>query len=338
MHLGNLTALTDITIRELNTIVGNATAGNRIYVFGTANVTGVKTEHATLKTIPLSTLAFTAGGPNKIVATNGALALPPRSYGAVTVNDNGALYLSAGNYFMNALVTKTSGTLVIDVSRGPVNIEVVNNLSFGFRTQVFITGTGASTEKATFLTLKDAKVIIDRESLIQGSLIAQNGATVQFYRDCRFQGAICAKSIILGANMRFSPHTSTGVITKPAELAQNEDKQSAMTSVVKSYGLSQNYPNPFSQIPRFAGNPSTTINFALAKTGKVMLQIFAESGQLVRTLIDREMEPGQHTAYWNGRNQSGNPVAAGLYLYQLVVQRENGEVAFTETRRMTVLK
>jgi len=98
----------------------------------------------------------------------------------------------------------------------------------------------------------------------------------------------------------------------------------------EGYVLFQNYPNPF--------NPSTVIYFALPEAGKVTVRIYSETGQLVRALIDKEMPAGQHVVSWNGLNESGNTVAAGVYLYRIVVQKQNGETAFTGTRRMIFLK
>ncbi|MGH7596936.1 MAG: Ig-like domain-containing protein [bacterium] len=109
---------------------------------------------------------------------------------------------------------------------------------------------------------------------------------------------------------------------------------------VTSYELTQNYPNPFSAAgrSRMVGYPITMINFALPEAGKVTVKIFAETGQLVQTLVNGEMSAGRHQLHWNGQNQSGSAVAAGVYLYRIVVQGRNGEVIFSETKRMTLLK
>jgi len=69
-----------------------------------------------------------------------------------------------------------------------------------------------------------------------------------------------------------------------------------------------------------------------------MVSIYNETGQLVRTLVDNEMTTGQHSVRWNGRNQSGRGVAAGMYFYKMVAQNTNGEVVFTATKRMTLVK
>ncbi|MGH7596736.1 MAG: FlgD immunoglobulin-like domain containing protein [bacterium] len=98
----------------------------------------------------------------------------------------------------------------------------------------------------------------------------------------------------------------------------------------ESYALEQNYPNPF--------NPATTISFALPEAGRVTLKVYSETGQLVRALVDGEMNVGRYEISWDGRNQYGHAVAAGVYFYQLVVKRQSGETAFIQTRRMAFVK
>lgn len=96
--------------------------------------------------------------------------------------------------------------------------------------------------------------------------------------------------------------------------------------------LLQNYPNPFSQIPLFAKNPETVIRFNIPARLAVQIRIYNTLGELVRTLADETMASGQHTVRWNGRNDQGRPVAAGIYFYRLVA----GD--FSATRRLLFLK
>lgn len=73
----------------------------------------------------------------------------------------------------------------------------------------------------------------------------------------------------------------------------------------------QTYPNPF--------NPQTSFRFKLQAQAPVKLQIFNLTGQLVRTLVDADLEPGVHVQRWNGRSQDGRQAASGIYLYRLKV-------------------
>ena len=93
--------------------------------------------------------------------------------------------------------------------------------------------------------------------------------------------------------------------------------------------LHPNYPNPF--------NPETWIPYQLQKSTDVQVSIYNQSGVLVRELSLGYQEAGQYVsrsraAYWDGRNQVGEPVASGLYFYTLTADD------FSATRKMLILK
>jgi len=44
---------------------------------------------------------------------------------------------------------------------------------------------------------------------------------------------------------------------------------------------------------------------------------FNLQGQKVITLVREYRAAGYHKSIWNGKNESGQPVASGIYLYQL---------------------
>jgi hypothetical protein len=139
--------------------------------------------------------------------------------------------------------------------------------------------------------------------------------------------------------LRASDHDGLVLFVKNSP--PNEVASSNQLSVT-GYQLEQNYPNPFwseatSPAPS-RGNPGTMISFALPKAGTVTVKIYTETGQLVRVLVDAEMQAGRYALRWNGRNQSGHVVAAGVYLYRIAVTGKNGEAVFTETKRMVVVK
>ncbi len=93
--------------------------------------------------------------------------------------------------------------------------------------------------------------------------------------------------------------------------------------------LLANYPNPF--------NPETWIPYQLSKPAEVTLHIYAVNGALIRTLTLGHQPAGMYhskslAAYWNGRNEQGERVASGVYLYTLSA----GD--FTATRKMFIQK
>jgi hypothetical protein len=103
------------------------------------------------------------------------------------------------------------------------------------------------------------------------------------------------------------------------------------TGVVKTpsglpttFSLSNAYPNPF--------NPTTNIQFSVAKSENVKLVIFNILGQKIMTLVNGEMKPGKYTATWNGKDEFGSSVASGIYFYRLESQ------SFNSTKKMILMK
>ena len=89
--------------------------------------------------------------------------------------------------------------------------------------------------------------------------------------------------------------------------------------------LDTNYPNPF--------NPTTVIPFALpGASGNVNLHIYNLLGQRVRSLVAGPMPAGFHTIVWNGRDDAGRSMAAGMYISELRTSE------FRQTRKMTLVK
>ena len=86
-----------------------------------------------------------------------------------------------------------------------------------------------------------------------------------------------------------------------------------------SYKLQQNYPNPF--------NPTTTISYALPKTGYVTLKIYDTAGREVAQLVNQELSAGRHSVSFNGKDLS-----SGVYFYRII----SGE--FIQTKKLILLK
>jgi hypothetical protein len=80
-------------------------------------------------------------------------------------------------------------------------------------------------------------------------------------------------------------------------------------SIPQQYKLFNNYPNPF--------NPSTRIAFEIPKAENVTLKIFNISGELIRTLAEEHISAGRHEKIWDGKDDSGNVVSSGIYIYRL---------------------
>ncbi|MCD6507316.1 T9SS type A sorting domain-containing protein [Candidatus Poribacteria bacterium] len=93
--------------------------------------------------------------------------------------------------------------------------------------------------------------------------------------------------------------------------------------------LHQNYPNPF--------NPGTWISFQLSSPQEVAVHIYNVHGRLIRRIDLGKLPAGfylrkDRAVYWNGRDETGGPVASGIYLHQLKL----GRISYM--KRMVIIK
>ena len=71
------------------------------------------------------------------------------------------------------------------------------------------------------------------------------------------------------------------------------------------------HPNPF--------NPNTTISYNVSQENNVSLEVYNVKGQLVKQLFTGKVSAGEHSAVWNGKDDSGNAVSSGIYYSKLTV-------------------
>jgi len=103
------------------------------------------------------------------------------------------------------------------------------------------------------------------------------------------------------ANTEIQPMLdSLGFVKDETGIKQNEN-------VPNKFVLEGNYPNPF--------NPTTTIQFSLTSTQHVKLVIYDILGRRIKTLLNGNLNKGNHKVQWNGRNDFGSSVSSGVYLY-----------------------
>lgn len=82
----------------------------------------------------------------------------------------------------------------------------------------------------------------------------------------------------------------------------------------REFALQQNFPNPF--------NPQTVVRFSVPGRSRdelihVLLLIYDIRGRKVKTLINTDLSPGNHSVVWDGTSESGNSVSSGVYFYIL---------------------
>ncbi len=152
--------------------------------------------------------------------------------------------------------------------------------------------------------------------------------------DCTFLSYTdTSYSAVTGGRYTIVAVDSIGLVSQPAAevvfIGTDVDDQQD-PPLPQTASLEQNYPNPF--------NATTAIVYSLPNIGAqpatVRLEIFNLLGQLVRVLVDESQFPGQHIAYWDGRDRTGREVASGTYLYKLTV----GGIEFVKSKKLVLLK
>jgi hypothetical protein len=156
--------------------------------------------------------------------------------------------------------------------------------------------------QARFLRIRGASFMADVDTLPAAGL--SEAAYWQAYDDLIAHAA--ATDLAIAELALFQKQNQVGVLGEPA-------------SPPAFYDLAQNFPNPFSPIPRFAGNPATTIRFTLPQGTHVKLIVYDIHGRQVRVLEDAERAAGEYMQTWNGMDENKIRVASGVYWYRLQV-------------------
>lgn len=117
-------------------------------------------------------------------------------------------------------------------------------------------------------------------------------------------------------------NTMTGVTPNyytPADLSIKDMNMPSTDDV-----LNQNYPNPFTK--------STTIEFELPDNRQINIVIYDFNGNKVRSLFNQNCQPGKYSMKWDGTNDDGTKVSAGMYFYILMADNQK------MSRKMIIIK
>jgi hypothetical protein len=188
---------------------------------------------------------------------------------------------------------------------------------------------GTVSNRSAIGTKVRAKATINGRPLWQlHEISAQTGHAAQNALEAHFG---FAQASIVDSLVIFWPAGGMEVLANVAVNQVLNVTESMATSVEENAGgtpatfaLAQNYPNPF--------NPSTTIKYELAQPVEVKLEIFDIMGRHVRTLVNQTQPAGRYTMVWDGRNEQGEVVASGVFIYKLRAG------SFEQARRMALVR
>jgi hypothetical protein len=123
-------------------------------------------------------------------------------------------------------------------------------------------------------------------------------------------------------NVAEAPVVITGSFD-PVGIGDSDEK----SLLPRFFSLSQNYPNPF--------NPMTTIRYTIPEVKEkvpVQLTIHDLRGRLVRRLFRGEQSSGYYQLTWDGRDEAGQAVGSGIYLYTIHAG------SYIEKMKMTMIR
>lgn len=93
-------------------------------------------------------------------------------------------------------------------------------------------------------------------------------------------------------------------------VAPNVTGVEKLDMIPEKFDVAQNYPNPF--------NPSTIIRYSIPEATFVSIKVYNMLGQEVVTLLNKEMKSGVYNVTWQGKDNYGNKVSSGTYLYRVI--------------------
>ena len=156
------------------------------------------------------------------------------------------------------------------------------------------------------------------------------------YQDINYPNSnsigICNQSMDIGLEYQFNTRYAHGAATLASGRAIKFTTGSEYmvgynehdTDLPEKFYLMQNYPNPF--------NANTKIQYSLPSDCMVHLDIYDILGRKVTSLVDGFQQSGNWSVIWNGKDNKGLTVSAGIYFYRLLIGKNK------ITKRMLLLK
>lgn len=257
--------------------------------------------------------------------------------GIVDVTDMTLVTLYWGNVYYNG--APSSPNIVADNSLGQLRVlgEVID-----YQTVVLIIRVEKAKQVSSIGFKLDLGLAMNLEQLSQSAVLDKNN----FWWPNQDQTMIInleqpvsgnADLLVIRASVSqdyLNWHDQAVVKLTSGQLANS--KRSSFCSAVafislkpKENLLAQNYPNPF--------NPETWIPYQLAKDSEVVIEIRGLNGQIVKTLNLGFQSAGfycgkNRAAYWDGRNETGEYTASGVYFYTIKAAN------FSQTKKMIIVR
>ena len=233
-------------------------------------------------------------------------------------------------------------SMCLDISTSGLELPLAS-VDEEFEVAVVLQGT-SHLVKGMHIALAFDPTSLELVSITEGSLLRSLDTPV-FFRTSEQMGGVEIHAVLLGTGATFS---ESGEVAKLKVRVISEGETGLRFGTVdlrswdnvkltcaihdieiralahglpKAYTLQQNHPNPF--------RDATDIRFQIPKDARVSVNIYDAAGMLVRTLADDRKPAGYHVVHWDGRDNVGAFVPAGVYFYRLSASAETESRTFT---------
>ncbi len=247
---------------------------------------------------PTPTMLISAVGDMETAYTDAAGRTP--DYTELYSGDITGQTLTTGTYkWSTGVLVSANGVTISGTSSDVWIFQIAQDLTVANGAIITLSGGALASNifwqvagQVTLGTTSDFKGIILSQTLIE----MQNGATLS-------GRALAQTAVTLDAN------TINSVVVN---VVQN-------SLAPQEFTLFQNYPNPF--------NPTSTIKYAISKTGFVNISIYDVLGEEIKVLVNEKQTPGNYEIIFDGKD-----LASGIYFYKI----RTGE--FSQIKKMVLIK
>lgn len=149
------------------------------------------------------------------------------------------------------------------------------------------------------------------QTTLPWSVIGSGGTTVSVGNNRNLSSTI--GQVIIGVGVITDGSAISQGFWLPIDQSVSVDEENPMDHST----IVSNYPNPFSA--------TTTIRFHQPVEGPVQIRIYDLVGNLVRTLNAELSTAGSQEVAFDGLGETGAPLAAGAYLYEVTMSTATGE-------------
>ena len=235
-----------------------------------------------------------------------------RTAGAVAVAGNlGGQTLTPGLYKSTASLEISSGDLTLDAQGDPNGVflfEMASTLITTTGRQVILAGGAQATN---IYWQVGSSATLGTSSVFKGNILAL--ASITAASGAGVDGRLLARTggVSLDGNVVTVPANNTAGVTPDGAV-----------------------PNRVSLANNPVRSASATIRFGLAKADRVEIKIYDVSGRVVRTLVNRRFEAGEHEVAWDRLDSSGRSVSRGLYFTQVSFDGQG----FTAAKKLMIIQ